>query len=118
MKRLIAALGFMLLASPAFAGMVALSTPAVSVGSNVTCNATNVSTKTFDITIALDDANTNILSSKTFTAVASGVTVVLPTNSVLDTVRCVFLYSGSPKSVRADIVVGDSTAPMVALPAS
>jgi hypothetical protein len=123
MKRLIAALGFTLLASPAFAGLTVLSTAAASdEGNEVTCNATNVSpTKSFDIFITIFGQAGTEEGTQAFMAVAPGHTVALSEGMIVDNVRCVFEFSESSKLVRADMEVTQLTSIgdlSVVLPAS
>lgn len=119
--RFLAALIFTFLVTPAFGGMNTLSTPAVAVttAQTVLCPVTNVSSKTFDVTVTIFASNGTNLDSHAFSMVAPGLTDQLGISSVIDTVRCAFTFSGSSKSIRASIEVTDSIGtPLVTLPAS
>lgn len=123
MKRLIAALAFMLLASPAFAtttvntSMVFVNTTGQLAG----CEVVNVGKKPLSITVSITAFDGTILYSP-------GAQMVLPGQGgyafvTLSTERhfyCSFLFSGSAKDIRGSLEVLDSTTgnPLVTLPAS
>jgi hypothetical protein len=115
--KFLTALIFAFLVTPTFASMVALSTPGIFVKANtiLTCNVTNVSAKTLaNVTVSLEGSVSGVIAAtSTFTEVVSGNTTGVSTTMINDTVRCVFNYSGSPKSVRADIEVQDASSGQV-----
>lgn len=119
MKRLIAALGFMLLAVPAFA-KTTLNTSMVFVpsGDSEECNVVNVGAKPVTVTISITTGDGVVLISAP-TTIAPGTGGFIE-DTVKSLVYCSFLLSsGSAKTVRGSLVVNDSSnIPLVALPAS
>lgn len=121
MKRLIAALIFTLLVSPAFA-MTTLSSTLVFIanGTSPSCNFVNVSTKPMDVHLSLVDMNNTLLANPSFLAVPSqqGKGIVFPGGAGTD-VRCTFTFSGSSKSLRAALELLDTNfVAVAALPAT
>jgi len=122
MKKLIAALGFMLLASPAFA-ITELSTAPVnvSIGKSASCDFLNLSAKAITVDVIMFKGDGTALTQTQFNAVPPGQSMDLTfTLGSSELVRCAFLFSGSSRSLRADIGVYDFTTgeTMTALPAS
>ena len=122
MKRLIAALGFMLLASPAFA-ITELSTGPVnvSIGKSASCDVLNLSSKPITVDVIMLRADGIALTQTQFNDNPTGQSMDLTfTMGVSSLVRCAFLFSGSAKNIRADIGAYDFTTgdTMALLPAN
>jgi len=121
MKRLIAALGFMLLASPAFAITQISTAPIIVAGANrAGCQFTNVSSKSITVDVTLFEGTGMALAHGQFTDGPFQSDGIDNTpNGATEFLSCVFLFSGSAKNIRATIEVLDSNVlPLVALPAS
>jgi hypothetical protein len=122
MKRLIAALGLMLLASPAFAITQISTAPITAAGANhAACQFTNVSSKPITVDVTIFEGTGMVLRQSQFDGVGP-----FQSNGIENTpsgatefLSCVFLFSGSAKNIRAGIVIMDGAeSPLAALPAN
>ena len=119
MKRLIAALGFMLLAVPAFA-KTTLNTSMMFVpfGYSEECNVVNVGSKPVTVLVSITTGDGVVIDSASLT-IAPGLGGFV-SDGVKSGVYCSFeLSSGSAKTARGALVVTDpSNNPVATLPAS
>jgi len=122
--RLLTALIFTSLVTPAFATWVLTPPVNVILSSNlVLCSVVNVSSKPLDVTVSLVDVYNRTIATQHFAAIAPAITdwiLGIPYAGSEGLMRCGFEFSGSPKSVRASIEVLDQSTNLglVALPAS
>jgi hypothetical protein len=103
MKRLIAALGFMLLAAPAFAKTTVNTSPIIpqSPSDVYNCTFTNTSSKPLTVLVGMTDVVGNVFASQSFPNVPPGQGGTLGIiNTAGATIYCSFEFSGSSKSLR------------------
>jgi hypothetical protein len=108
MKRLIASLGFMLLASPVFAKTTLVTSPLfVGPVDVITCNMVNSATKPLTVLVSLTRADGTVISSSPVT-VNPGIGSLLINNPGAGAYYCSFEFSGgSSKSIRGSVLVAD-----------
>jgi hypothetical protein len=120
MKKLVAVLGFTLLASPVFATTVLTTGLMFSpTGSTATCGFVNAGSKPVDVVITLLTLNGAVVLTGTYTAEPKGQGAYIFTGGIGNYVYCTFQPSASSKTTRGSLVVaGPAGAPQAALPAN
>ena len=112
MRSLLTALMFTLMVAPGFAGMTTISTPLV-LGTNDThidCDYVNVSTKTIaSLTVSIVSVGGTVFSTTSTSQLPPQGGTGLEGSPIGFLVRCVFTFSGSPKSIRGALEVIDGT---------